>query len=58
MVDGKDLERSCLGLIEVIYWHLPERTEENHENLLIEIRTEHFPNTRLDHYHYTSLFGH
>jgi hypothetical protein len=23
--------RNCIGLIEVLFWHVPERTKENHE---------------------------
>jgi hypothetical protein len=28
---GKYLETKSRGLIEVLYWNLPGRTEENHE---------------------------
>jgi hypothetical protein len=30
---GKDLEESGFDLINVIAWHIPGGTEENHKNL-------------------------
>jgi hypothetical protein len=28
---GKNFEGSSLELTEVLFWHLPQRTEENHK---------------------------
>jgi hypothetical protein len=33
MIIWKGFEGTGCGLIEVLYWHLPGRTEENHEQL-------------------------
>jgi hypothetical protein len=47
---------------EVLFQHLSRRTEENHlyvsvriTSVIVEIRTDHLPNTRLKHYPYTNL---
>jgi hypothetical protein len=59
---GMDLEGSSHGLFEVLSWHLPEVTVENHEILMIvgapaKIRTEYLPNTNLQRYFLINLFG-
>jgi hypothetical protein len=51
-----------LWLIDVLSQHCPRESEENHRNLRIsgvpaEIRTENLPNTSLEHYLKTNLFG-
>jgi hypothetical protein len=55
---GKGSEGSSCGLIEVLSWHLPGRTEENSEKpfrivgVLAEIQTEYFLNMSQEHYCY------
>jgi hypothetical protein len=60
-----DLKRSRSGRcqIEVISQHLPGVTEENYEKpvrivcVSAEIQSEHFPNTSVERYRHTNLFG-
>jgi hypothetical protein len=44
----KDFEKSDSGLIEILFLHLPAGSEDNHENdhanILAEIRNEQLPN--------------
>jgi hypothetical protein len=48
-------EESCHGLIEVLSWHLPGGTEENHgkpvmtAGVVAKILTKHLPHTSLQH---------
>lgn len=44
-------------LIEVLFTRFPGGTEENKGHNPEDIRTEFLPNTRLERYRYTSLFG-
>jgi hypothetical protein len=51
----KNFEGSSLDLTEALFWHLLQRTEENHKKNSFrlvpdKIRTEHLPNTDLQHY--------
>jgi hypothetical protein len=58
-MDGKDR-----GLICALCRNLPGGTEGNHEkpqvriaDVLVEIRTDHLPNTGQERYHYDNPFG-
>jgi hypothetical protein len=63
MNDEKHLEGSCHDLIEVLSWHLPGGTDENHRKSVMiadappEIQTKYFLNASLGHYLQTNLFG-
>jgi hypothetical protein len=56
---GKDLKARGCGQIEVLFWHLLGRMEENHvksqdAGVLDDIQTKHLPNTSLERYCYTN----
>jgi hypothetical protein len=53
---GKDVERSRRGISEVLSWHLPRGTTENHQNPMriadipAEIRSEDLQKTNPERY--------
>jgi hypothetical protein len=58
----KNLEGCGHGLVEILTWHLPERTQENNNKLRItafpaELRNEDLPNTSAENFRCAKMLG-